>query len=272
MGKTFAPTREHTPEGWVIYPSDVQYRKVYFIPESFQHPAKMVCFMLEDIVDYVSEPGETILDPMAGTGTLMLAALKGRKVVLLEDSSLYHMFQQMSADLFAQRGVSPAHITCLHGPCQDYLPMPCDHVIFSPPYSSVLKFKVRHESTAALGGSTYTEGGAQYFDEYLGESAKNLGRFQPFQYNMEMSRIYGLLLKSVRPGGTMTVVVQDVMRGGEREPITDWVMRTCVKQGWVLKDWFDRYTTGTGYKKSMKAKGFKVVENESIIILERPNA
>lgn len=54
------------------------------MPESFSHPAKMDAQLLLWIVDKYIEAGETILDPMAGSGTTMLACTVGRNVILVE--------------------------------------------------------------------------------------------------------------------------------------------------------------------------------------------
>lgn len=54
------------------------------------HPAARNLRHVEWLVEYWSEPGETILDPFAGSGTLGLAARKlGRKAVLIERDKHY---------------------------------------------------------------------------------------------------------------------------------------------------------------------------------------
>ncbi|KKM85910.1 hypothetical protein LCGC14_1284190, partial [marine sediment metagenome] len=85
MTKEFAPTRERTEEGWLLYPSDIAYRKrLPFPDEVFEHPAKAQLYLLEDIVEYVSEGGEIILDPFGGTGSILVATMMGRNVIMLE--------------------------------------------------------------------------------------------------------------------------------------------------------------------------------------------
>ena len=65
------------------------------MPESFSHPAKMVAPLLLWIVNRYTEPGQTILDPMAGSGTMMLACPLGRDVVMVE---LEQKFVRMQVD------------------------------------------------------------------------------------------------------------------------------------------------------------------------------
>ncbi len=276
MPRQFSPDRERTPEGYIIFPNDVPYRREHFCSDSFKHPAKAVCFLIEDLVDYLTQPGDVILDPMAGTGTLMLATLKGRRVLLIEDVPVFHWYQQQSKELFVRRGVPEEWITLLFGPCQDYLPIPgINHVIFSPPYANVLASKPKAQSSKALAGSAMMHQSAgegqteSVLEDYLG-SVKNLGRLPTFFYNMAMTQIYGLLLQCLIPGGTMTTIVQDVMRGGERISLTGWVKHTCGRLGFEFVEQFERYSPGTGFKKSHRARGHAVVDNESILIFRKP--
>lgn len=63
---------------------DTQFRKQFFAPDSFAHPAKMDSQLLLWIVETYTKAGETILDPMAGSGTTTLACTLGRNVILVE--------------------------------------------------------------------------------------------------------------------------------------------------------------------------------------------
>ena len=68
----------------ILFKRDTAFRKQFFVPDSFAHPAKMDAQLLIWLVEHYSHPGETILDPMAGSGTLMLACGLERNVVLVE--------------------------------------------------------------------------------------------------------------------------------------------------------------------------------------------
>src|SRR5437667_4168445 len=82
--REFAPGVPKDEHSWLVFPRDVEYRKSLFPQGVFNHPAKANCFLIEALVDYLTEPGDTIIDPFGGTGTLLLAARKGRKVVLID--------------------------------------------------------------------------------------------------------------------------------------------------------------------------------------------
>lgn len=68
----------------IKFRKDTTFRKLFFVPASFAHPAKMDAQLLIWLVNRYSEAGETILDPMAGSGTTMLACGLGRNVILVE--------------------------------------------------------------------------------------------------------------------------------------------------------------------------------------------
>jgi DNA modification methylase len=234
--------------------------------------------LLQAIVDYVSEPGDKILDPMAGTGSIMIATLPtiaARQVFLIEDAPFFHYLQVQSKERFVkEQGVDENNITLLLGPCQDYLPMVgfYDHVIFSPPYANVMaQTGAKDKNDGYNRKGTSWDNDHQNYEVYKGATAKNLGRMQPFFFNQEAAKIYAMLFESLRVGGTMTVVVQDVMQGGKRNELSNWVMRTCIKSGFQLLFWEKRYSPGTGMKKLMRSKGYNTVDDEDVISFIRPS-
>ena len=89
LTKQFAPEYSHNELGWVRFPPDADYRKRMFPPEVNQHPAKANVYLVQAIIEYVSEPEELIMDIMAGTGTLMVGALIGRQVICVEISEKF---------------------------------------------------------------------------------------------------------------------------------------------------------------------------------------
>lgn len=68
----------------IKFKRDTAFRKQFFVPDSFAHPAKMDAQLLMWIVLKYTEAGKTILDPMAGSGTTMLACGVGRNAILVE--------------------------------------------------------------------------------------------------------------------------------------------------------------------------------------------
>ena len=83
--KVFAPEYSRTEEGWIRFPRDVKERSNLFFPtEVMKHPAKMNFHLQQAIIEYIAQEGDTLLDPFGGTGTLMIAALQGCRVILID--------------------------------------------------------------------------------------------------------------------------------------------------------------------------------------------
>jgi len=93
---------------------DTSFRKELFTPDSFAHPAKMDAQLLIWIVEKYTKVGETILDPMAGMGTTMLACMLGRNCILVE---LEQKFVDMAKANWEKVKMMP-QLGCEMGNCQ----------------------------------------------------------------------------------------------------------------------------------------------------------
>lgn len=273
--KVFAPEHVRDEHGWIKFGRDVEWRKQLFVKESLQHPAKLNLWLQKAIIDYVSEPGDKLLDCMSGTGSIMIATLpleEARQVYLIEDSLYFHKLQCQNKELFLAKGVPDTNITLLQGPCQDYLPLTgfFDHIIFSPPYADMLNHgDAAKDLDSDFMRSMFPNWERESLVDYLG-SSKNLGRMAAFFYNQTMAKIYTLLLESLRPGGTMTTVLRDQMKGGKRVTLSDWVMRVCIRAGFELLFWEKRECSNTGFKTRLRAQGYDTINDEDIIGFRRP--
>ena len=68
----------------IKFKRDTSFRKQFFVPDSFAHPAKMDAQLQIWIIENYTQVWETLLDPMAGMGTAMLACTLGRNCILNE--------------------------------------------------------------------------------------------------------------------------------------------------------------------------------------------
>ena len=125
----------------IKFKRDTSFRKQFFVPESFAHPAKMDAQLLLWIVERYTKEGETILDPMAGSGTTMLACTVSRNVVLVE---LEEKFCKMMAANWEQVKMRP-QLGSGMGSCQiiqgdaRQLEGLVDKIVTSPPYAETLQ-------------------------------------------------------------------------------------------------------------------------------------
>ncbi|MBU1066973.1 hypothetical protein KKE60_04265 [Patescibacteria group bacterium] len=115
--------------------------KQFFIDESITHPAKMNLNLLRWILETYTEPGEVILDPMAGTGsTIILAALMGRHGIAVEYEPRFCDMISANIELTKrQMTLTPkGQMICIQGDARELskLIQESEIIVTSPPYSS----------------------------------------------------------------------------------------------------------------------------------------
>lgn len=117
---------------------DTKHRKDWFTGISFSHPAKMSLPLQLWIIDNYTKEGEVILDPMAGSGTIMVACSMGRNVICVE---LEEKFCKMMAGNWGkikqrgpQLGYSMGWAKIIQGDARNLQGLMADAIISSPPY------------------------------------------------------------------------------------------------------------------------------------------
>lgn len=264
----FAPSYPRNETGLVLFPRDERYRKQVFPNFDITlHPAKANCFLIEECVKYVSEEGETVADIMAGTGTIMLAALLGRKVLCIEIGTMYQeIIQTNIKSLELATPGSGEQVTLIPGDCFLILPLPVNHIIFSPPYSSILKktsgfSKFDLETKSMLGTANYSSNADQ---------GLNVGELSDFIFNQRMELIYKKCYDSLPAGGTITILIKDHIKDGVRIQLSLRAKQMCEKAGFESVAWHRWYPPGSSYVGIRRARGEITVDEEEIIIMRRP--
>lgn len=259
----FAEDYSRNNDGLILFPRDEQYRKSLFpFLVLSEHPAKANIYLVQAIVEYISQVDETVMDIMAGTGTIMTAALIGRRVVCIEIEDTYiDILEQAAKSL---EDIAPGireMITIIPGDCNKVLPLPvADHVIFSPPYSNILKKKVLDKLSAEMVG----EGLLKY-----SQHMDNIGNLNEFLYHQKMERIYKKVFESLPPGGTLSIIIKDHIEAGKKVELPQRAARDCQRAGFELLEWHQWLPPGSAYTSFMRARGDTVVDKEDIIILRR---
>jgi len=265
----FAPGYSRTEEGWILFPKDQKERKSLFFPdEVMKHPAKMNFHLQQSLIEYLANPGDVFLDPMAGTGTLMIAALQGYRVILIDIEDGYHQLQiKAKQNLEIQVPGAGDLVTLIHYDCRLILPIPCNHIVTSPPYAGAMDIRrVRKKREDAPDNWLVQQ------DERMLEyskSPRNLSKLNTFLYNMEMEKIYKLCYQSLKAGGTLTIIIKDRIEGGKRVLLAKWVDKVCKQAGFQPELWEKWLTPGHGFTKIAASQGKEEVWDEDIIIYRR---
>jgi hypothetical protein len=277
MTREFAPDIPRTSEGWIDMPSDTQLRKNLFFPdEVMNHPAKMNLHMQMAVIDYVASPGETMMDPFGGTGSLMVAALHEVRVVLIEIEHGYHELQKKSvANLERWFPGKGQLVTLLQGDNRFLMPIPCDHVCTSPPYASAMKIKSVRDCDIdnAYIQKTKTSVRLSEWDKQMSEyckSERNISNLNSFLYTRAMEKIYTLCYQSVRPGGTVTINTKDRIENGKRVYLSEWVCRVFKQLGAEQDSWHKFKAMGSGFTKIARSQGKNTVDQEDVIVFRKP--
>lgn len=257
----FAPNLQRNSEGWIILPDDVSWRKSIFPKEVMKHLAKLHMYLEQAIYQYVSVPGDILLDPMGGTGTLMMAALDGRPVITMDIELGYHELQKEVYTHLVKSYPTMSLCIQLLGNCKLLLPISCSHIIFSPPYGQAFKPNKKLTGIVADKYRVTEEEFARY-----AETTGNVGMHNTFLYNQDMEKVYKLCYQSLGTGGTMSVVVKDIIEEGKRTYFSKWINRVCHQIGFKDLLWVKSEMMGGPWQDIRRSKGLDTVSDEDTII------
>jgi len=124
----------------VKFSSDTKYRKQWLTGLHFSHPAKMHLSLLLFLIDRYTNPGDVVLDPMAGSGTILVACSMGRNVIAVDLEDKFVSMMEGNWQKIQQRGPQMGYrmgqATILQGDARDLEGVVCDSIITSPAYGN----------------------------------------------------------------------------------------------------------------------------------------
>jgi DNA modification methylase len=111
-----------------------------YLDHAKSHPAKMNMWLLEWLIKAFTKPGETVLDPMAGSGSMgVVAALHGRNAVQVElEKKFYDWMEKAKGNIEKNAAIQQkGWIKNILGDarCLSQLLRDVDICITSPPYA-----------------------------------------------------------------------------------------------------------------------------------------
>ena len=199
------------------------------------HPAKFPETMAQEFIEFFTKQGETILDPMAGTGSTLVAALRaGRNSYGIELNPKYaEIATQIIRDERAALGTSietlkseimngdAAQISSYQFPCIDY-------VLTSPPYWDMLR---------ARGAATQKKRrSSEKLDVHYSDDPNDLGNIEDYEAFLgKLVGIYEGLKPLLREKAYLTIIVKNVKKGGKIYPLA-WDIARELGKTYTLKD------------------------------------
>ena len=271
----FAESHKRNEHDQILFPSDVTFRRSLLVNWKDaglegDHPAKANLWLTKELVEYTTQRGQRIMDITAGAGSILVGLGLGRDVVAIDINPQFTDWMQQSHTKMIESGAAGyvddgqfAKPMILTGDCRSFLPLPADSIIFSPPYA----------------GAFNSGGGILSRDKQLVASVEqyrhdpnNLGNLNNFLFNRAMDQIYKGCFDSLPPGGKLSLLIKDRIEKGKRVQLGVSAVRSMSKAGFKVFEWVRWRPPGSIFVSIKRSKGETVVEDEHIIIMEKPAA
>jgi len=200
------------------------------------HPAKFPETLIEEFIELFSHPGEVVFDPMIGTGSTVIAAMrKKRHGVGLDLSAQFASIAEerilresaRGLDLFGSERVTGKILVgdALHlDEVRELEDATFAYAVTSPPYWSMLQ-NPGSENQAARRERLLP---LVYSDQKV--DIGNIVDYDEFLCSLE--QIYSHVANKLRPGGVLTIIVKNVKRDHVVYPLAwDLVAKLCSAGG-----------------------------------------
>jgi DNA modification methylase len=231
---------ELSPKEWL------KFQKSWFVHNPpprqknvLRHPAKFPETLAMDFVNFFTKPNQVVFDPMAGTGSTLVAALRTRRHAYgIELNPAYAGIANQVIDEERQRlgqAVNGIHCQVITGDAArmdeiitTHLIPPINYVLTSPPYWDML-----HVRGAATQKSRRE---AQDLDVFYSSDPQDLGNIQDYTEFIErLAEVYILLKPYLNIGAYLTIIVKNVKKGGRVYPLA-WDLAHRLGSTYTLKD------------------------------------
>jgi DNA modification methylase len=199
------------------------------------HPAKFPETLAQEFIEFFTKRGETVLDPMAGTGSTLVAALRaGRNSYGIELNPKYaEIAKQIVAEERAVLGESIENLKSeiVHGDAAQVInyqfPI-INYVLTSPPYWDMLHAK---------GAQTQKKRRASAeLDVHYSDDPNDLGNISDYEEFLEkLVNIYKGLKPLLLEKAYLTIIVKNVKKGGKIYPLA-WDIARELGKTYTLKD------------------------------------
>ncbi len=204
-----------------------------------RHPAKFPETLAQEFIEFFTKRGQVVLDPMAGTGSALVAALRAgrhsfgielnpqyaeiaRQVIAGERAALGEPADELRAEVITGDASRIAeHV-------REYAIPTIDYVLTSPPYWDMLH---------ARGAETQKKRRSEdELDVVYSDDPRDLGNLHDYEQFLDtLVGIYAALKPYLKPRAYLTIIVKNVKKGGVIYPLA-WDLGKRLNEIYVLKD------------------------------------
>lgn len=284
------------------YPRDTALRKA-LLPHA-SHGAKLNLYLLDHILDKYVPPGRRFIDPMAGCGSALYGAVRGRLVGLLELEHKHHaqivrnvahlseMHYRGELATYERiawhpRTLAPPYIVHAQGNAADWQGFPTaiidtgyrhkepPAIVFSPPYGDTAARERNKEPAtakrAAVPGWVRDRTDPSLHVDRYGTEFFQIGNMGFGQHIRAMGIVYRNCAIALPSGGIMVVVTADFWRGGKRIPYWRRTRELACAVGFECIDWWqrDRSRQLTAFNNVRRKQGLPTIDDEDIQVFRR---
>jgi DNA modification methylase len=175
------------------------------------HPAKYPEELVRMYLEEFTKKGDTVFDPMSGTGTTQVEALNlGRHAFGIELSELFHgIANKRCAEISTQN-----HYSIFLGDSRNILNFEIpelDYIITSPPYWDMLNMK---------GAEVQANRKSKGLQTNYSDNKNDLGNLDDYtKFLNVLTEIYQNTTQKLKSGGHLTIVVKNIKKKGEHFPL-----------------------------------------------------
>jgi DNA modification methylase len=231
---------ELDPKSWL------KFQKSWFIhnppprrKDVLRHPAKFPESLAQEFIEFFTKGGQTVLDPMVGTGSTLIAALRSgrhsfgielnpdyagiaRQLVIAERAALDGSSDHLTCEIFNDNAENLPELVARHS-----IPV-IDYVLTSPPYWDMLHSR---------GAETQKQRRvAEDRDVVYSQDPDDLGNIADYtEFLGRLAAIYSSLQPFLKSQAYLTIIVKNVKKGGRIYPLA-WDLAQALNKVYTLKD------------------------------------
>jgi DNA modification methylase len=199
------------------------------------HPAKFPETMAQEFIEFFTKKGETVLDPMAGTGSTLVAALRaGRHSYGIELNSKYaKIAKQIIKDERTALGETAEDLVSeiIKGDATHAIKFELpviNYILTSPPYWDMLHTKGAENQKKRRTSSE--------LDVHYSDDPKDVGNIHNYEMFLEkLVSIYAGLKPLLHEKAYLTIIVKNIKKGGKIYPLA-WDLARELGKVYTLKD------------------------------------